>query len=104
MTVLMEDKPRANIKDLIVDPQTFISEIGDDKVRILYMELLMLMEDYERQNVIAYLSSNYSHNKHLSTTALTSMHDEEIIQIMERTKAIVGEEMRRRKEMRAGLH
>ena len=92
----MEEGPRAPIRDLIVDPEIFICDIGDDKVRLLYMELLMLKEKYERENVIMYLASNYSNNKHLSMTALRSMHDHEIQQILDETIERVRAEKEKR--------
>ena len=54
----MDSGPRADIKTLIVDPETFIQELSDEKVRLLLMELEMLMEEYERENTIMYLASN----------------------------------------------
>lgn len=96
ITALMEDKPRANIKDLIVDPETFITDISDDKVRQLKMELDVLMLEFERENTIMYLASNYSNNKHLSMTALRAMHDAEIIELMDRTIVTLKAEMDRR--------
>ena len=93
----MEDKPRADIKKLIVDPETFLPDISREKVMTLYVELQMLMEDYERETAIMYLSSNYSNNKHLSATALRAMHDEDIKKIMERTMATVKAELDSRK-------
>ena len=97
----MADGPRADIKLLIVDPETFISDLSDDKVRLLYMEVRMLQEDYERENVIMYLASNYSNNKHLSMTALRSMHDHEIIELLNRAADTLKEEVDKRKGQRS---
>ncbi len=93
----MEDKPRADIKKLIVDPETFIPEISYEKVMTLYVELEMLMENYEREIAIMYLASNYSNNKHLSMSALRAMHDDEIKQLMERTMIVIKNELKSRK-------
>ena len=82
----MEDKPRNEIKSIVVDPENFVPELSDQRVRMLYYELEMLFEEYERENVIMYLASNYSVNKHLSFTALRGMHDHEIKVIMEETR------------------
>ena len=82
----MEDKPRNDIRTLIVNPQQFVPELSEQRVRMLLMELEMLFEEYERENVIMYLASNYSVNKHLSFTSLRGMHDHEIKVIMEETR------------------
>lgn len=93
----METEPRADIKTLIVNPQDFVPALGDEKVRVLLVELEMLMEDYERENAIMYLASNYSTNKHLSFTALRSMHDYEIKEYMEKTKVYLVADLKARK-------
>lgn len=82
----MEHKARNDIRSLIVDPDKFVPELTEQKVRMLHMEILMLMEKYERDNAIMYLASNYSTNKHLSFTVLRSMYDDEIKTIMQETK------------------
>ena len=82
----METKARNEIRTLIVDPDKFVPELQEQRVRMLLMELEMLFEEYERENVIMYLASNYSVNKHLSFSAMRGMHDYEIKQIMEETR------------------
>lgn len=83
----METKARNDIRDLIVDPEKFVPELSESRVRMLLMELEMLFEEYERENVIMYLASNYSVNKHLSFSAMRGMHDHQIQEIMEETRA-----------------
>ena len=83
----METKARNDIRDLIVDPEKFVPELSESRVRMLLMELEMLFEEYERENVIMYLASNYSVNKHLSFSAMRGMHDSQIQDIMEETRA-----------------
>lgn len=87
----MATMARNEIRDLIVDPDKFVPELSETRVRMLLMELEMLFEEYERENVIMYLASNYSVNKHLSFTVLRSMHDSEIQEIMEETRAYLKE-------------
>ena len=87
----MATMARNEIKDLIVDPEKFVPELTESRVRMLLMELEMLFEDYERENVIMYLASNYSVNKHLSFTAMRGMHDHEIKEIMEETRTYLKE-------------
>ena len=87
----MATMARNEIKDLIVDPDKFVPELTESRVRMLLMELEMLFEDYERENVIMYLASNYSVNKHLSFTAMRGMHDHEIKEIMEETRTYLKE-------------
>ena len=87
----MATMARNEIKDLIVDPDKFVPELTESRVRMLLMELEMLFEDYERENVIMYLASNYSVNKHLSFTAMRGMHDHEIKELMEETRTYLKE-------------
>ena len=87
----MATMARNEIRDLIVDPEKFVPELTESRVRMLLMELEMLFEEYERENAIMYLASNYSVNKHLSFTAMRGMHDHEIMEIMEETRAYLKE-------------
>ena len=87
----MATMARNEIRDLIVDPDKFVPELTEQRVRMLLVELEMLFEEYERENVIMYLASNYSVNKHLSFTVLRGMHDSEIQEIMEETRAYLKE-------------
>ena len=87
----MATMARNEIKDLIVDPDKFVPELTESRVRMLLMELEMLFEEYERENVIMYLASNYSVNKHLSFTAMRGMHDHEIKELMEETRTYLKE-------------
>ena len=90
-TRVMEDKPRNEVRALIVDPDKFVPDLTEQRVRMLYFELLMLFEDYDRENVIMYLASNYSVNKHFSFTALRGMYDDDIKIIMEETRDYLKE-------------
>ena len=87
----MATMARNEIRDLIVDPDKFVPELTESRVRMLLMELEMLFEEYERENAIMYLASNYSVNKHLSFTAMRGMHDHEIMEIMEETRTYLKE-------------
>jgi hypothetical protein len=87
----MATMARNEIKDLIVDPEKFVPELTESRVRMLLMELEMLFEEYDRENVIMYLASNYSVNKHLSFTAMRGMHDHEIKELMEETRTYLKE-------------
>ena len=87
----MENMARNDIRSLIVDPDKFVPELTEQRVRMLLVELEMLFEEYERENTIMYLASNYSVNKHLSFTVLRGMHDSEIQEIMEETRTYLKE-------------
>lgn len=87
----MENQARNEIRSLIVDPKNFVPELSESRVKMLLFELECLFEEYERENVIMYLASNYSVNKHLSFTALRGMHDSEIKEIMEETRTYLKE-------------
>ena len=97
----MATMARNEIRDLIVDPEKFVPELTESRVRMLLMELEMLFEEYERENVIMYLASNYSVNKHLSFTALRSMHDHEIKEIMEETRQYLDEYLKALKRQKS---
>ena len=84
--MFMETGPRNDIRELIVDPEKFVPELTEQRVRMLLVELEMLMEEYERENTIMYLASNYSVNKHLSFSAMRGMHDDQIKVLMEETR------------------
>lgn len=94
----MENQPRANIRTLIVDPETFLPSLTEQKVRMLLVELDMLTEDFDRETAIMYLASNYSNNKHLSFTALRGMHDSDIKEYMVLTRAKIMDELKSRKK------
>ena len=87
----MENRSRNDIKTLIVDPENFVPQLSEHRVRMLLFELESLFEEYERENVIMYLASNYSVNKHLSFTAMRGMYDEDIKQLMEETRTYLRE-------------
>ena len=87
----MEEKSRKEIKSLIVDPENFVPELSEHRVRMLYFELESLFEEYDRENVIMYLASNYSVNKHFSFTALRGMYDDDIKIIMDETRDYLKE-------------
>lgn len=95
----MENKARCeNIKDIVVNPESFIDALTEERLRMLIVELDMLREDYERENTIMYLASNYSSNKHLSFTVLRGMYDEKIFEIMDSTKVTLMNELKSRKK------
>ena len=87
----MENQSRNDIKSLIVDPENFVPQLTEHRVRMLLFELESLFEEYERENVIMYLASNYSVNKHLSFTAMRGMYDDDIKQLMEETRTYLRE-------------
>lgn len=94
---------RASYEDIlgmIVDPESFIGTINDERVRMLLMELDMLSEDFERENVIMYLASNFSSNKHLSFTVLRGMKDDDIKELMASTRVLIVDDIQSRKKNR----
>ena len=86
-----------DILDFVLDPQSIVTEMPADKVRILLVELDMIMEDYVRDLAIAYLCSNYSSKKHLCTTVLKGKHDHEIKAAASAVKAFLVTELANRK-------
>ena len=96
----MEEGPRNNIKMLIVDPEKFVPDLTEQRVRMLLLELEMLFEEYERENVIMYLASNYSVNKHLSFTAMRGMYDDDIKVLMEETRDYLKTYLKELKEQK----
>ena len=96
----METMARNDIKTLIVDPEKFVPDLTEHRVRMLLMELEMLFEEYERENVIMYLASNYSVNKHLSFTAMRGMYDDDIKELMEQTRTYLKNYLKELKEQK----
>jgi len=93
----MEYNPRADIKEMIIDVEDFISEVNDDKVRMMLVELDLYIQDYDRSNTVTFLSGNCAHNKHLALTALNGMYDDDIKKIMALTREKIVAEIERRK-------
>lgn len=93
----MENNPRVNVKEFIIDVETFIEGVGDDKLRIMLMELEMYMQEYERSVAIAYLSGNCAHNKHLANIVLNGLYDDEVKEMMVLAKDKLSSEIERRK-------
>ena len=93
----MESNPRVNVKEFIIDVETFIEGVGDDKLRIMLMELDLYSQDYERSVAIAYLSGNCAHNKHLANIVLNGMYDDEVKEMMEMARGKLNSEIERRK-------
>ena len=73
------------------------AQLDDRRTEVHYQALSLLFrvehvfEEYERENVIMYLASNYSVNKHLSFSALRGMYDDDIKVIMEETREYLRE-------------
>lgn len=89
----METGPRNNIRDLVVDPETFVPDLSEEKVRQLKSDLDIVCSEFSRSVAIMYLSSNYSSNKHLANTVLNSLHDEDIKEYLEKVRKVLDEEI-----------
>ena len=93
----MENKSRCDdLVELVLDPQTILPEMPTEKVRMLLIELDMIMEDYERELAIIYISSNYSSKKHLCSTILRGKRDDEIKEAVTGVRVVLVKEIEKR--------
>ena len=92
----METGPRNNIRDLVVDPESFIPDLSEEKVRQLKSDLDIVCADFSRSVAIMYLSSNYSSNKHLANTVLNSLHDEDLREYLDKVRVVLDKEIESR--------
>jgi len=77
----------------VMDPQNILSEMPTEKVHMLLADLEMIMDDYNRDLAIIYLSSNYSSKKHLCSTILKGKHDHEIKDVAKTVKDVLLKEL-----------
>ncbi|MBE6525392.1 MAG: hypothetical protein IJF47_03960 [Candidatus Methanomethylophilaceae archaeon] len=94
----MENKAEnIDLMAMVIDTHKFVADFNEVKIRNLIVELDMLLEDFEREVSIMYLSGNYSSNKHLCTTVLRGKTDDEIKGAMATARAVLVEEAKKRK-------
>lgn len=65
-----------------VDTKSILPELPASKLRTLLVELDMLLEKWEREMAIMYVSGNYTSSSHLCTMVLRGKSDSEIKEIM----------------------
>jgi hypothetical protein len=95
----MENKSKCDdLVGLVLDPQTILPLMPEEKVRMLLSELDMIMEDYTRDIAIVYIASNYSSKKHLCATILRGKHDHEIKAEVAKVREVLVEELKERKK------
>ncbi|MDR0778342.1 MAG: hypothetical protein LBE48_02740 [Methanomassiliicoccaceae archaeon] len=94
----MDNKSRCDdLVGLVLDPQTILPLMPEEKVRTLLAELDMIMEDYTRDIAIMYIASNYSSKKHLCSTILRGKHDHEIKEAVAKVREVLVEDLKERK-------
>jgi len=89
----MERKTKLeDILKFVLDPWEILPMMPEEKVRMLLAELDMIMESYNRDIAVMYISGNYSSRKHLCSVILRGMHDSEIkAAVVEVRNALVDE-------------
>ena len=65
-----------------VDTKSILPELTASKIRTLLVEMDMLMEKWNREMSIMYVSGNYTSSSHLCTMVLRGKSDDEIKDIM----------------------
>lgn len=65
-----------------VDTRSILPELPASKLRTLLVELDMLVEKWDREMSIMYVSGNYTSSSHLCTMVLRGKNDDEIRDIM----------------------
>jgi hypothetical protein len=95
----MENKRRyEDLVEMVLDPQTILPLMPEEKVRTLLSELDMIMEDYSRDIAIIYIASNYSSKKHLCSTILRGKHDHEIKEAVAKVREVLVEDLKERRK------
>ena len=82
----------------VVDPASMLPDIPNDKIWLMMGELNEILEDFERELAIAYISCNHSGSKHLCQTILRGKTDEHIIEVMISVRTSMEEELRSRRK------
>ena len=70
-----------------VDTKSILPELPASKLRTLLVELDMLVEKWDREMSIMYVSGNYTSSSHLCTMVLRGKSDDEIREIMASVRA-----------------
>jgi hypothetical protein len=86
-----------DLMDFVLDPETILPLMTEEKVRALLAELDMIMEDYNRDLAVVYISGNYSSRKHLCSVILRGKHDDEIKEAVITMRQKLVDEIKSRK-------
>jgi len=94
----MERKTKLeDILKFVLDPCEIIPMMPEEKVRMLLSELDMIMENYNRDIAVMYISGNYSSRKHLCSVILRGMHDAAIKEAVAEVRVALVDELKGRK-------
>lgn len=99
----MEERGYEETLKKIVNPETMVADMPNDKIWLLIGQAEDIASDYEREVAISYLSCNHSEIKHLCTTYLRGKTDEFIIEKLKYVKEAMNKEMERRRRERGSL-
>ena len=86
-----------DLTSLVVNPNSFLPEMGIEKVHMLLVEARLMRDEYKRDIVINYIAGNYSSNKHLCCSILNGKDDKVILEILDDIEAQINEELEARK-------
>lgn len=80
---MVENHSRCDdLVERFVDTKSILPVLPASKLRTLLVELDMLLEKWEREMAIMYVSGNYTSSSHLCTMVLRGKSDAEIREIM----------------------
>ena len=82
-----------------IDTKAIIPELPLSKLRTLLMELDVLIDEFEREMSIMYISGNYTSSSHLCTMVLRGKNDDEIKDIMSMIRKELLQEIESRKSI-----
>ena len=94
----MEDRNLDDVLAKVIDPAAAMDGVTTDKFWMLLGEADSIINDFERELTINFISSNFSTSKHLCQTLCRGKFDDEIKTILLNIKAFLLEEIERRKK------
>lgn len=95
----MESKPRADIKDLVIDTSMYLPNMPIDKVMLLKYETSLLISKYNRGDAITFITTNFSPHKHVALTALNGMGDTRVLGYLDRIMNDIDAEVAKRESI-----
>lgn len=88
-----------DLVERFVDTKSILPELLPSKLRTLLVELDMLVEDWDREMSIMYVSGNYTSSSHLCTMVLRGKSDDEIREIMAKIRSELVAEIEKKKTL-----
>lgn len=94
----MDENGCKDIFNKVIDPRSVLPEYPIDRIWMLMGELEDIVEDYDREVAILYISCNHSPSKHMCQTILRGKHDHEIMVVLEDVRTAMNDEVKSRRK------